>query len=202
MTMFDYDIQHIQGEENILADALSRIYDGMDADEIMDQDYLKEEGNCINTDTFLPDDPPSTQYMPCNITKHNSFAIATLNRRTTPLVIPTPHRENANLQDLENHPMCQKNVHQSPEPRSGNPIQQDGTNHCGFTELPFGTGCTAAPPFWEDCNATERCEAHLANHIDSYAHRLDGLPKRTFSGHSNDPPSTSTFATQAEPNAL
>ena len=32
MTMFDFDIQHIQGEENILADALSRIYDGMDAD--------------------------------------------------------------------------------------------------------------------------------------------------------------------------
>ena len=43
MTMFDFDIQHIQGEENILADALSRIYDGMDADEIMDQDYLLEE---------------------------------------------------------------------------------------------------------------------------------------------------------------
>ena len=36
MTMFDYNIQHIQGEENILADALSRIYDRMDADEIMD----------------------------------------------------------------------------------------------------------------------------------------------------------------------
>ena len=97
--------------------------------------------------------------------------------------------------------MCQRNEQQSPEPGSENPIQQDGSNHCGFTELPFGTGCTAAPPFWEDCNATERCEAHLANHIDSYAHWLDGLPKRTFSGHSNDPFSTSTFATQAEPNA-
>ena len=128
MTMFDFDIQYIQGEENILADALSRIYDGMDADEIMDQDYLKEEENYINMDTFLSNDLPSTQYMPCNIPKHNSFAIATLYRRTIPLVIPTPHRENANLQDLENHPMCQGNEQQSPEPRSGNSIQQDGTN--------------------------------------------------------------------------
>ena len=63
--MFDFDLQHIQGEENILADALSRIYDGMDADEIVEQDYLKEEENYINTNTFLPDDPPSTQYMSC-----------------------------------------------------------------------------------------------------------------------------------------
>ena len=38
LTMFDFDIQYIQGEENILADALSRIYDGMDADEIVHQD--------------------------------------------------------------------------------------------------------------------------------------------------------------------
>ena len=106
MTMFDFDIQYIQGEENILADALSRIYDGMDTDEILDQDYLKQEENDTNTDTFLPNDPPSTQSMPCNIPKHNSFAIATLNRRPTPFIIPTPHRENANLQDLENHPMC------------------------------------------------------------------------------------------------
>ena len=139
--------------------------------------------------------------MPCNIPKDNPLAIATLNRRTTPLVIPTPHRENANLQNLENHPMCQEDGQQSPEPSSGNPIQQHGTNHCGFTELPFGTGCTAAPPFWEDCNATERCEAHLANHIDSYTHRLDGLPKRTLSEHPNNLSSTSTLATQTQRDA-
>ena len=103
--MFDFDIQHINGEENILADALSRIYDGIDADEIVDQDYLEGENNYVNTYTFLPEDSPSNQYMPINISK-NSFAIATLDRHTTPLVIPTPYRENANLQDLEEHPMC------------------------------------------------------------------------------------------------
>ena len=179
MTMFDFDIQHIQGEENILADALSRIYNGMDTNEIMDQDYLKEEANYINTDNFLPNDPPSTQYIPCNIPKDNPLAIATLNRRTTPLVIPTPHRKNANLQNLENHHICQGNGQQSPESRSGNPILQNGTNHYRFTELPFRTGCTAAPPFWEDCNATERCEAHLANYIDSYAHLIYGVTLAT-----------------------
>ena len=125
MTMFDFDIQHIQGEENILADALSRIYDGMDADEIVDQDYLKEEENYINMDTFLPVDPPSTQYMPCNIYKHNSFAIATLNRHTTPPVIPTPPRENVHLQDLEDYPMYQENGWQSPELEMRNTTQQD-----------------------------------------------------------------------------
>ena len=145
--MFDFNIQHIQGEENILTDALSRIYDRMDADQIMDQYYLKEEENYINMDTFLPNDLLSNQYMPCNNHRHNSCAIATLNRRTTPLVIPTPQRENANLEDLENRPMCQEDGHQSPEPRNRNPIQQDGTNYCRFTELLFGTGFTAAPPF-------------------------------------------------------
>ena len=140
MTMFDFDIQHIQGEENILADALSRIYDGMDADEIVDQDYLKEEENYINTNSFLPNDPPSTQYMPFNISNHNSFAIPTLNTHTTPLVIPTPRRENTNLQDLEDHPMCQENGRQSPQAETANTTQQNRTNCCGFTELPFGSG--------------------------------------------------------------
>ena len=91
MTMFDFDIQHIQGKENILADALSRIYDGMDADEIMDQDYLQEEENYINTDTFLPNDPPSTQFIPCPIPNPIPFTIATLNPSTNPLVILTLH---------------------------------------------------------------------------------------------------------------
>ena len=94
----------------------------MDVDKIVEHDYLKEEENYINTDTFLPDDPPSTQYMPYNIPQNHSFTIATLDRRTTPLVIPTPHRKNANLQDLEHHPMCQINEQQSPESRNGNPI--------------------------------------------------------------------------------
>ena len=67
MTMFDFDIQHIQGEENILADVLSRIYDKIDADKIMDQDYLQKEENYINTDTFLPNDPSATQFMLCPI---------------------------------------------------------------------------------------------------------------------------------------
>ena len=201
MTVFDFDIQHIQGEENILAGALSCIYDGMEADEIVDQDYLKEEENYINTDTFLPNDLPSTQYMPYNIPNHNSFDNATLNRHTTPLVIPTPRRENANLQELEDYPICQENGSQSPKPVTANTTQQDRTDCCGFTELPFGSRCTAAPPFWDDCNATNRCEAHLANHIDSYAHRLDGLPGRTFSRPPNYTSSTTTNATQAQPNA-
>ena len=63
--------------------------------------------------------------MPFNISNHNSFAIATLNTHTTPLVIPTPRRENANLQDLEDHPMCQENGRQSSEPETANTTQQD-----------------------------------------------------------------------------
>ena len=58
--------------------------------------------------------------------------------------------------------------------------------------MPIGDGCTAAPIFWEDCNATGRCEAHLANHIDSYSHRLDGLPKQTFSARPNSLSSATT----------
>ena len=75
MNIFDFDIQHINGIENILSDTLSRIYDGMDADEIVEHDYLKEEENYINMDTFLPNDPPSTQYMPFNIPNHTPLLL-------------------------------------------------------------------------------------------------------------------------------
>ena len=40
ITMFDFDIQHIQGSENILADALSRIYDGVKEEDLTREDYL------------------------------------------------------------------------------------------------------------------------------------------------------------------
>ena len=43
ITMFDFDIQHIQGSENILADALSRIYDGIKEEDLTREDYLQEE---------------------------------------------------------------------------------------------------------------------------------------------------------------
>ena len=43
ITMFDFVIQHIQGLENILADALSRIYDGIKEEELTRKDYLQEE---------------------------------------------------------------------------------------------------------------------------------------------------------------
>ena len=66
--------------------------------------------------------------MPFNIPNHNSFTIATLNSNTTPLVIPTPRRENATLQDLEDHPMCQENGRQSPESETANTTQQDRTD--------------------------------------------------------------------------
>ena len=75
--MLDFDIHHITGEEKILADALSRIYEGMGADETTDQDYLREEENYINTDTFLPDDSPSSQRIPCFLSQHLTSALAT-----------------------------------------------------------------------------------------------------------------------------
>ena len=64
--------------------------------------------------------------------------------------------------------------------QTGQPSTFAHVNHCGLTRLPIGDGCTAAPSFWEDCNANGRCEAHLANHINSYFQQLDGLPKRNF----------------------
>ena len=41
--MFDFDIQHIQGPQNILADALSRNYDGVKEEDLTHEDYLTEE---------------------------------------------------------------------------------------------------------------------------------------------------------------
>ena len=76
--------------------------------------------------------------------------------------------------------------------QTSQPATSAPANLCGLTRLPIGDGCTTAPMFWEDCNATGRYEAHLTNHIDSYSHRLDSLPKRPFSAHPNSPSSTTT----------
>src|SRR6266550_3598368 len=51
---FDFDIVHINGSDNILADALSRVYEGISEEELTEDNYLNEE-NDINTEGFLTD---------------------------------------------------------------------------------------------------------------------------------------------------
>ena len=65
--MFDFDIQHIQDFENILADTLSRIYDRIKEEEFTRADYLPEEQKYLNTDVFLPKAAlPSIPYFTSN----------------------------------------------------------------------------------------------------------------------------------------
>ena len=108
-------------------------------------------------------------------------------------IIPILHRQNTSLK-TEQQPSMNELPNHVPTQKS-QPSPSANANLCESTGLPFGDGCTATPIFWEDCNATGRCEAHLANHIDSYAHRLDGLPKQTLSAHPNGPSSTATQRT-------
>ena len=179
ITMFDFDIQHIQSSENIPADALSRIYDGVKEEDLTREDYLQEEQNYLNTDVCLPKD--TSPHMPYFTSNHNYNPYITTPLTLDPelpapnLVIPGLHRQNAILQ-TEQQPSMNELPNHVPTQIS-QPSPSANANLCGSTGLPFGDGCTAAPIFCEDCNATGRCKAHLANHIDSYAHRLDGLCK-------------------------
>ena len=184
--------------ENILSDALSRRYDGVKEEDLTREDYLHEEQKYLNTDVFLPKD--TLPHIPYFSSNHNYNPYITIPLTPSPeqpipnLVIPGLHRQNATLKQQPSMNMLPNHV----------PIQTSqaspstNANLCGSTGLPFGDGCTAAPIFWENCNATGRCEAHLANHIDSYAHRLDGLTKQTFSTHPNGPSSTITQRTTPE----
>ena len=187
ISMFDFDIQHIQGPENILADVLSWIYNGVKDEELTKEDYLQEEQKYLNTDAFLPKD--SSSYMPYFTSNYNNNLYITipLTPSPEPPIIPGLRRQNATLLSEQQPPMT-NNIS---TPTSQVPTSAHA-NLFGLTRLPIGDGCTAAPIFWEDCNATGRCEAHLANHIDSYSHQLDGLPKRTFSIRPNSPSSTTT----------
>ena len=159
ITMFDFDIQHIQGPDNILADALSRIYDGVKEEDLTHEDYLKEERKYLNTDVFLPNHTP----------------IESSSTKTPHLVIPTPKQQNATLHRPGTPPMNQQLVKYEPDQTSQS--SSANTDLCGLTGLPYRDGCTAVPIFWEDYYATGRCRAHLANHIDSYSHRMDGIPR-------------------------
>ena len=150
ITMFDFDIQHIQGPENILADALSRIYDGVKEEELTREDYLQEEQKYLNTDIFLPKDSP-TQHMPCFTSNHNYNPYI-----TTPLtpigylnppnfVIPELRRQNATLQP-EQQPSMNEPPNYVPT-QTSQPSPSTNANLCGSTGLPFRDGCTAAPIF-------------------------------------------------------
>ena len=144
--MFDFDIQHIQGSENILADALFRIYDGIKEEELTREDYLQEEQKYLNTDVFLPKD--TSPHIPYFTSNHNYNPYITIPLTPSPeppvpnLVIPGLHRQHATLQQppmngLPNHVPTQTI---QPSPFSN-------ANLCGSTGLPFGDGCTAAPIF-------------------------------------------------------
>ena len=99
ITMFDFDIQHIQGPENILADALSRIYDGVKDEELSREDYLQEEQKYLNTDIFLPKDTSS--HMPYFSSNYNYNPYLTIPITPSPEpepIIPILYRENATIQ--------------------------------------------------------------------------------------------------------
>ena len=150
--MFDFDIQHIQGSENILADILSRIHDGIKEEDLTRKDYLQEEQKYLNTDVFLPKD--TSTHMPYFTSNHNYNPYITIPLTPSPeppipnLVIPGLHRQNATLQpDL-------LPISNNVSTQTSQPPTSAHANLCGLTRLPIGDGCTAAPIFWEECNAT------------------------------------------------
>jgi hypothetical protein len=123
--VFDFDIEHIDGKENILADALSRIYEDNRLDAITEQDYVGEdnmtEETDINTDEFPPvaDKTPDNNRKPLLATgKQTTLANSTplspvsnsllLNKHPIFIQrpIPTLHRENAKLKEEENAAMA------------------------------------------------------------------------------------------------
>ena len=126
----------------------------------------------------------------CNYNSHLTIPLTRSPEPTVPnLVIPGLHWQDSTLQQTST------SMNELPNyvpTQTSQPPTSIHANLGGLTRLPIGDKCTAAPIFWEDCNATGRCEAYLANHIDSYAHRLDGVPKRTFSARPNCPSSTTT----------
>ena len=141
----------------------------MKEEELTREDYLQEEQKYLNTDVFLPKD--TSPHMPYFSSNYNYNPYITT--PVTPIgylnppqfVIPELRRQNTTLQQ---NPMNELPNHVSTP--TDQPPTSIHTNLCGLTRLPIRDGCTAAPIFWEDCNATGRCEAHLANHIDSYSH--------------------------------
>ena len=158
ITMFDFDIQHIQGSENTLADALSRIYDGVKEEELTREDYLLEEQKYLNTDVFLPkDSSPPMPYFSSN--HYNPYLTIPLTPSPEPEpVISILHRQNASLQSGQQPSM--KELPNHVPTQTSQPSPSANANLCGSTGLPFGDGYTAAPIFWEDCNATGLSRRH------------------------------------------
>ena len=167
--MYDFDIQHILGSENILADAPSRIYNRVKEEELTREDYLQEEQKYLNTDVFLPKE--SSPHMPNFSSKYNYNPYITTpvtpigNLNPPQFVIQELRRQNTTLQSQ--HQLVMNELPYHLPTQTSQTLPSANANLSRSTGLPFGDGCTAAPIFWEDCNATGRCEAHLANHMIS-----------------------------------
>ena len=99
--MFYFDIQHIQGPENILADALSRIYDVVKEEELTRDDYLQEERKYLNTNVFLPkDSSPHMSYFTSNYNYNPYLTIPLTPSPDLPIpdiIIPGLRRQNTIL---------------------------------------------------------------------------------------------------------
>ena len=143
--MFNFDIQHIQGSENILPDALSRIYNGVKEEDLTREDYLQEEQKYLNTDVFLPkDSSPPMPYFSSN--HYNPYLTIPMTQSPEPEpVIPILHRQNTSLQSEQQPSMNELPNHVLPQ--TSQPSSSANANLCGSTGLPFGDGCTAAPIF-------------------------------------------------------
>ena len=48
--MFNFTIEHIEGKDNILADLLSQVYEGINTDNVKHEDYLDEDNTIGNID--------------------------------------------------------------------------------------------------------------------------------------------------------
>ena len=215
--MFSFDIIHINGKENILADALSRIYEGIEDNCLSENDFIQEDQNIINTDGILPEEEeittastqspltqstapdlfPNTQTYPKNTI--STFTISNQSqdpRRAPQPVTPTLTRSNAamDLSRILEHQQQHQQQHQQWHRTSA------GSDLTGTLALAHGAGCSEDPLAWDRCTARTRCDIHLADCIDTYAHRLAGVPSLTVNTttDSGNPATSATQGTKPE----
>ena len=113
--MFHFTIEHIEGKDNILADLLSRVYEGLDNDDVKHEDYLDEDntiGNIdINTDGISAlEEKTDNTASTANTNTGNKDTEKTSQLADQGICSPKPIRS-LNISFLQNNPRCQQTQH-------------------------------------------------------------------------------------------
>ena len=135
--MFHFTIEHIEGKDNILADLISPVYEGINTDDVKHEDYLDEDNTIrnidINTDGISAlEQKPNTTASTANTNTGNKDTEQIPQLADQEICSPKPIRS-LKITFLQNNPRRQQTTHIPTLHREGANVMEQACKDVGIT---------------------------------------------------------------------